>query len=66
MTQLKRIQNIFRRFKVANKIEACWWEQGQRAAQLGLSPDNLNSVQLAGYKTALIVQRERTRQWGKV
>ena len=65
MTQLKRIQNIFCRHRVANKLEACWFQQGQIAARMGLSPDNLNRVQRAGYRAAMTVRREVSVQFGR-
>ena len=63
MTQLKRIQNIFRHHRVANKLEACWFQQGGVAYQMGLSPVGLNPVQLAGYKAEQVWRREYARQW---
>lgn len=65
MTQLQKIRKFFRRYKVANKLEACWFQQGHNAALMGLSPDNLNRVQLAGYKAAMVVRKEVKFQFGR-
>lgn len=65
MTQLQKIKRFFHRPKVASKLEACWWEQGCVAYQMGLSSEGLNKTQLAGYKAATAVRRELATQWGR-
>lgn len=65
MTQLQKIKRFFRKYTVANKLEACHFEQGANACLMGLSPAGLNKTQLAGYRAAMVVRREVAGQWGR-